>query len=64
MLRRAFLALLLVCGGGAALCNTIVDATGHSVEVPQHIARVLPAGPPAAILLAAVASDLMLGWTC
>jgi iron complex transport system substrate-binding protein len=41
----------------------IVDATGRSVEVPERIARVLPAGPPAAILLAALAPDLMLGWT-
>jgi iron complex transport system substrate-binding protein len=46
-----------------ALGATVVDATGRSVEVPDRIARVLPAGPPAAILLAALAPDLMLGWT-
>ena len=63
MLRRAFLAMLLLCWAGAALAGTVVDATGRSVEVPEHIARVLPAGPPAAILLAALAPDLMLGWT-
>jgi iron complex transport system substrate-binding protein len=55
--------MLLLCWGGAALGGTVVDATGRSVEVPEHIARVLPAGPPAAILLAALAPDLMLGWT-
>jgi iron complex transport system substrate-binding protein len=63
MLRHAFLAMLLLCWAGAASGGTVVDATGRSIEVPEHIARVLPAGPPAAILLAALAPDLMLGWT-
>jgi iron complex transport system substrate-binding protein len=63
MLRRAMLALSLLWWSGAALAGTVVDATGRSVEVPEQIARVLPAGPPAAILLAALAPDLMLGWT-
>lgn len=63
MLRHAFLAVSLLCWSLAASGATIVDATGRSIEVPEHISRVLPAGPPAAILLAAVAPDLMLGWT-
>jgi iron complex transport system substrate-binding protein len=63
MLRRAFLAVSLLCWAGVAFGGTVVDATGRSVEVPEHIARVLPAGPPAAVLLAALAPDLMLGWT-
>jgi iron complex transport system substrate-binding protein len=63
MRRRAFLAVSLFCWAGAAWGGTVTDATGRSIEVPEHIARVLPAGPPAAILLAAVAPDMMLGWT-
>jgi iron complex transport system substrate-binding protein len=63
MLRRAFFGMLLLCWAGAASGGTIVDATGRGVEVPEQVAHVLPAGPPAAILLAAVAPDLMLGWT-
>ena len=63
MLRRTFLAVSLLCWAGAALGGTVIDATGRSIELPDHVARVLPAGPPAAILLAAVAPDLMLGWT-
>jgi len=39
----------------------VVDATGRSVAVPVKISHVLPAGSPAAILLAAVAPDLILG---
>jgi iron complex transport system substrate-binding protein len=63
MVRRAFLAMLLLCWAGAALGGTVVDATGRSIVVPEQITRVLPAGPPAAMLLAALAPDLMLGWT-
>ncbi len=57
------LAVSLLCSSGAVLADTVVDATGRSIAVPEQIARVLPAGPPAAILLAALAPDLMLGWT-
>jgi iron complex transport system substrate-binding protein len=62
MLRRSFLALSLLCWSCAALAAAVADATGRSVDVPAQIARVLPAGPPAAILLSALAPDLMLGW--
>ena len=40
----------------------LADATGRQVQLPDRIARVLPAGPPAAVLLAALAPDLMVGW--
>ncbi|HET7880919.1 MAG TPA: ABC transporter substrate-binding protein [Acetobacteraceae bacterium] len=63
MLRRAFFAVSLLWCTGTAFAATVTDATGRSVEVPEHVTRVLPAGPPAAILLQALAPDLMLGWT-
>jgi iron complex transport system substrate-binding protein len=56
-LRRAFLAISLLYWAGAAFGGTVVDATGRRIEVPDHIIRVLPAGPPAAILLIAIAPD-------
>lgn len=62
MLRRAFLIVLVLCWSGAAYAADVVDATGRHVQVPDHVGRVLPAGPPAAVLLAALAPDLMLGW--
>ncbi len=62
MLRRIFLLLILLGWSGAASAADIVDATGRSVTVPTQIHRVLPAGPPAAVLLAAIAPDLMIGW--
>ena len=46
----------------AARAAELVDATGRHVPIPEHVARVLPAGPPAAALLAVLAPDLMIGW--
>ncbi len=61
MLRRWFLILPLLWPAVAPAAS-VVDATGRGVSVPDAIARVAPAGPPAALLLEAVAPDLMLGW--
>jgi iron complex transport system substrate-binding protein len=62
--RRTFLA-----AGTAALlaprrasAATLTDATGRALPVPGKVARVFPAGPPAAILLYTLAPDLLLGW--
>ena len=38
------------------------DATGRAVQIPDHSREFLPAGPPAAVLLVALAPDLMIGW--
>jgi iron complex transport system substrate-binding protein len=40
----------------------VTDATGRSVTVPDRIEHVLPAGPPASVLLAAIAPGQMLGY--
>jgi len=42
---------------------SVTDATGVTVVLPDQIVHVLPAGPPAALLLAAIAPELMMGWT-
>jgi iron complex transport system substrate-binding protein len=61
--RRSFLS-----GASAALiapsarAATVTDATGRALPMPEKIARVFPAGPPAAILLYTLAPDLLLGW--
>jgi iron complex transport system substrate-binding protein len=46
-----------------ALAAAVTDATGRTVEVPDRVERVLAAGPPAAVLLAAIAPGQMLGFT-
>ena len=61
MPRRVLLVLLLLWSG-TAMAAEVTDATGRVVQVPGQISRVVPAGPPAAVLLAAIAPDLMLGW--
>lgn len=42
--------------------RTVVDSAGRSVLVPQKVARVLAAGPPASILLYTLAPEKMVGW--
>ena len=42
--------------------DTITDGAGRKVTNPAKAARVLPAGPPAAILLYTLAPDLLAGW--
>ncbi|MBX6741192.1 MAG: ABC transporter substrate-binding protein [Acetobacteraceae bacterium] len=62
--RRALLAagaVLALPHAGLAE-RPVADATGRRVAVPDRVARVFPAGPPAAILLYTLAPDLLLGW--
>src|SRR5262245_51295731 len=40
----------------------ITDSAGRDVEIPQHISRVLAAGPPASIPLYTLAPEKMIGW--
>jgi iron complex transport system substrate-binding protein len=61
MFCRVVLVLSLLWSA-TALAGEVTDAAGRIVQVPDHVTRVLPAGPPAAVLLAAIAPDLMLGW--
>ena len=58
-----------VLAGSAALlaapsahAAAVTDAAGRAIAIPNTVARVFPAGPPAAILLYTVAPDLLLGW--
>jgi len=61
MLRR-LIVLLPLLWSAAALAGEVTDSTGRAVTVPDHPAHVLPAGPPAAVLLETLAPDLMIGW--
>jgi len=61
--RRAVLgAASLLATSRFARAATVTDATGRSLSVPAKVARVFPAGPPAAILLYTLAPELLLGW--
>jgi iron complex transport system substrate-binding protein len=61
MQTRVILVLAMLWSAAAEAAG-IVDATGRTVEIPNHIARIAPAGPPAAVLLEAIAPDLIIGW--
>jgi iron complex transport system substrate-binding protein len=64
--RRAFALGLLASAAtvrpGWAQGRTIVDSVGRRVAVPDRVARVMAAGPPASILLYALAPEAMVGW--
>lgn len=46
----------------AAEPRVFVDAAGRKVELPEKFTRVMAAGPPASVLLYALAPDRMAGW--
>ncbi|MFN3293342.1 MAG: hypothetical protein ACK4S2_12605 [Gemmobacter sp.] len=45
-----------------ARARDVVDATGRTVTIPDAPARVFAAGPPASVLLYALAPEAMVGW--
>jgi len=64
--RREFglglLATIAAARPGWAQGRTLTDSVGRRVTVPDRVARVMAAGPPASILLYALAPDAMVGW--
>lgn len=52
----------LVVFSGCALARTFTDAGGRTVEIPDHVTRVLTAGPPASVLVYVLAPDKLTGW--
>jgi iron complex transport system substrate-binding protein len=57
------LALLAVIGWFApAQAAKFTDSLGRTVTLPDTIAHVLPAGPPAAVAIYTVAPEKMIGW--
>ena len=57
------IAALVATALPATAARTVVDDAGRRVEIPDRIARVFAAGPPASILLYTVAPQTMVGWT-
>ena len=45
-----------------ASAATVTDATGRTIAAPDHVTRIYPAGPPAAVTLYTLAPDLLMGW--
>jgi iron complex transport system substrate-binding protein len=45
-----------------ARAAAVTDAAGRAIPIPDSVARVFPAGPPAAILLYTLAPHILIGW--
>src|SRR5688572_32895430 len=50
-------------GAGAQDSRIVSDGAGRKVVLPRRIERIYAAGPPASILVFAVAPDKLIGWT-
>jgi iron complex transport system substrate-binding protein len=65
--RRRFLAFACLAAlarpAHAQVARDFVDDAGRKVPLPSRVQRVFAAGPPASILVFAVAPDHLLGWT-
>ena len=62
--RRALIAGLsaAILAPSRARAATVAEGVGRAVLVPERVARVFPAGPPAAIFLYTLAPELLIGW--
>jgi iron complex transport system substrate-binding protein len=60
--RRALLAAPFLAAGAPAQ-SLFVDDAGRPVALPARVERIFAAGPPAAILLFALAPEKLAGWT-
>ncbi|MBX3673340.1 MAG: iron ABC transporter substrate-binding protein [Burkholderiales bacterium] len=59
----ACLAALLLVAAPARAARDFVDDAGRRVSLPDKVERVYAAGPPASVLVFALAPDKLLGWT-
>jgi iron complex transport system substrate-binding protein len=62
--RRALIAGLsaAILAPSRSRAAAVADGAGRAVPVPERMARVFPAGPPAAIFLYTLAPELLIGW--
>jgi iron complex transport system substrate-binding protein len=64
MIRFLVLPLLLALSGSLCFAQTAVtDASGREIRSPAKVERVYAAGPPASLLVFAIAPDKLTGWT-
>jgi iron complex transport system substrate-binding protein len=56
-------ALTFSRAGFAQASRAVLDSAGRSISLPARVERIYAAGPPASILVFAVAPEKLLGWT-
>lgn len=62
-LRRSCMCVALAAFMAAASARTFTDDAGRKVEIPDKVERVYAAGPPASVVVFAIAPDKLIGWT-
>jgi iron complex transport system substrate-binding protein len=62
MTRLAVLAVILSCEACFAQ-SPVTDSTGREIRPPAKVQRVFAAGPPASVLVFAIAPEKLVGWT-
>ena len=55
--------LILLFSANAIAQSAVLDATGREIRPPAKVERVYAAGPPASMLVFAIAPDKLTGWT-
>jgi iron complex transport system substrate-binding protein len=62
--RGAMLWSIVLCVGLAApaAAREVMDSAGRRVDVPDHIERVMAAGPPASVLVYILVPQKLIGW--
>ena len=62
--RRSFLAGLSAAAAlpARAAVSLVRDSAGRMVPIPETVARMFPAGPPAAMVVYTLAPEALLGW--
>ncbi|WP_459858283.1 ABC transporter substrate-binding protein [Dongia sp. agr-C8] len=58
----ALVALAVIARLAPAKAGEFTDSLGRTVTLPDSVARVLPAGPPAAVAIYTLAPEKMIGW--
>lgn len=59
---RFLFVLFLLLAMPSVLADTVTDSAGRTVDVPDKISRLYASGPPASVLVYAVAPDTLIGW--
>jgi iron complex transport system substrate-binding protein len=63
LLRLLLAALLATVWSVSAMAGRlVVDSAGRQVEVPDVVARIVAAGPPASVLMTILAPEKLIGW--
>jgi iron complex transport system substrate-binding protein len=60
---RSFCGIFLFLPGTLLAQSPVTDAAGRTIRPPAKVERVYAAGPPASVLVFAIAPDKLVGWT-